>query len=930
MPMLRRALICAPAVAFLALTILFTPFAESTADPAPETPALAASVTEINRQRLIQTLDQTIADDLAQRYALGMIAVAPPPAHAARTNKNFWTIAELPQPQICFVPGTPPNDIDAVMRQMPWYNGGLSGPRFNQVSRWSVTATDGGTGNEGDPITLTYSFPPDGTTIPQLLSGFPSRPNDFNAWMNGIYGSQAVWQPIYDEVFVRWSELTGISYTFEPNDDGVNLNQNPGILGVRGDVRIAGMLLDGNSGTLAYNNFPDDGDMVFDTGDGFYADTSNDSLGLRNVIAHEHGHGIGQAHVCPINGSKLMEPFINLGFDGPQHDEVRNAHSFYGDTAEPNNSVAQATALAPFSVPEARILGNEPAPFFNEGATLSIDANGEVDVFEVTVNAQASLSITLFAIGLVYEDTPQACGGAPGSCCTGSFTDSESQANLAVEVIGTDGTTVIASANNTAAGNDELLSNIILDAPGTYYVRVSEAGGVSQPQLYQLLINAAELPFIPLAIELPNGAPQALMPGMSTDFDVVITENEEALVPGSATLAFRYGPGAFQTTPLVPNGGNAFIATLPPANCDDTPEFFIQAEGDQSGLIAFPENGGTQPLTAIVGAIGTALSNDGELIGGFVATGDAVEGIWENDFPEGNDRGDPPVDFDGSGRCWLTETDPNDVNSDIDDGSTTLTSPIVDVSGLGSPTVSYARWFDNTAGSSPNQDVMAVEVSDDGGNSWTLLEVVGPGGPEAAGGWVFVTFEIAQFVTPNENFRIRWTASDTAPGSVVEAGIDAISINGIDCEDPILPPPAPPTNVAASDNTLCNAIDISWDASAEATSYDVYRNDIDDANTATLIASGLAGLGFTDTPATSGFYFVQACNDNGCSDFSASDAGSAGPAGDFNLDGAVNGLDIGGMVDALINTGDLCGDLDGNAATELADIADFTALLLGS
>lgn len=192
-----------------------------------------------------------------------MIAVAPPPAHAARTNKNFWTIAELPQPQICFVPGTPPNDIDAVMRQMPWYNGGLSGPRFNQVSRWSVTATDGGTGNEGDPITLTYSFPPDGTTIPQLLSGFPSRPNDFNAWMNGIYGSQAVWQPIYDEVFVRWSELTGISYTFEPNDDGVNLNQNPGILGVRGDVRIAGMLLDGNSGTLAYNNFPDDGDMLW-------------------------------------------------------------------------------------------------------------------------------------------------------------------------------------------------------------------------------------------------------------------------------------------------------------------------------------------------------------------------------------------------------------------------------------------------------------------------------------------------------------------------------------------------------------------------------------------------------------------------------------------------------------------------------------------
>jgi len=930
MSIIRRALICAPAVACVAFVAFLTSGAASPPTRAPEPSGADTTFVESNRQRLIETLDQTIAHDLAQRHALGMIAVAPNQQPALRTNQNFWTLAELPQPQICFVPGTTPSDVDSVMRQLPWYNGGLGGPRFNQVSRWSVTATDGGTGNEGDPITLTYSFPPDGTTIPQLLSNFPSRPNDFNAWMNGIYGSQAVWQPIYDGVFARWSELTGIDYTFEPNDDGVNLNQNPGILGVRGDVRIAGMLLDGNSGTLAYNNFPDDGDMVFDTGDAFYNDVSNDSLGLRNVISHEHGHGIGQAHVCPINNTKLMEPFINLGFDGPQHDDLRNAHGFYGDPFEPNNSVAQATALAPFSVPEARLLGQEPAPFLIGGSTLSIDANGEVDVFEVTVNARASLSITLLPVGFIYEDTPQACGGLVGACCTGSFTDSEIQADLAVEVIDTDGATVLAAANDTVAGIDETLNNVVLDAAGTYFVRVSEAGSVSQPQLYELLISTAELPFIPLTIELPNGAPEALMPGMNTDFDVTIINNEEALVPGSASLRFRYAGGAFQTAPLVANGGNSFTATLPPANCDDTPEFFIQVEGDQSGLITLPDTGGNNPLTAIVGSNATELSNNGEVIGGFVATGDAVEGIWENDFPEGNDRGDPPVDFDGSGRCWLTETDPNDINSDIDDGSTTLTSPIVDISALGNPTVSYARWFDNTAGAEPNQDVMAVEVSDDGGSSWTLLEVIGPAGPEAAGGWVFVSFEISQFVTPTANFRIRWTASDNAPGSVVEAGIDAISISGIDCEDPVMPPPAPPTNVAASDNTLCNAIDISWDASAEATSYDVYRNDVDDANSATLIASGLAGLSFTDTPATSGFYFVQACNDNGCSVFSASDAGSAGPAGDFNLDGVVNGLDISGMVDALVNTGDLCGDLDGNAATELADIADFTALLLGS
>ena len=930
MPMLRRALVCAPIVACLAAALALqadAPKNKLTVNQTAPTTASNLPAEELGL-RLAAILDRQIASDLSKRQALGIIGVKPLPV--APASQDFWSIAELPRPQICFVPGTTPDDVQSVMREMPWYNDALSGPRFNQVSRWSVTATNGNTGSQGNPVTLTYSFPPDGTTIPQLLSNFPSMPNDFNAWMNGIYGSQATWQPIYDGVFARWEALTGIDYVFEPNDDGVTLNQNPGILGVRGDVRIAGMTLDGNSGTLAYNNFPDDGDMVFDTADNFYNDTSNSSLGLRNVISHEHGHGIGQAHVCPINGSKLMEPFINLGFDGPQHDEIRNAHSFYGDPFEPNNSVAQAAALPPFSVPENRFVGQEPAPFIDDGATLSIDANGETDVFAASINAPASLTVTALPVGLNYEDNPQACGGQIGSCCSGSFTDSSIQADLVLEVIDTDGTTILQSSNSAAAGSNEVLSNVVLDEAGTYFIRVSESGPVSQPQLYQLLLNVNELPFIPLALSVPNGTPAELVPGTTTDFDVTITEPDETIVPGTAELAYRFDGGAFQTVPLTANGGSSFTATIPVANCDDTPEFFIQVEGSESGLLTLPAAGGANAFTAIVGSIVTSFSNDAESGTGFAVSGDATEGQWENEFPQGNNRGDPPEDFDGSGRAWLTEVDPNDTNSDVDDGSTTLTSPILDVSNLDAPTISYARWYDNTAGSAPNDDIMLVEVSDNAGGSWTTLETVGPAGPETAGGWIFVTFDIAQFVAPNDQFRIRWTVSDEAPGSVVEAGIDAISIDGIDCEDVVVQPPAAPTNVSATDNTLCNAIDITWDASAEATSYDVYRNDIDDAGSATLIAAGIAGLSLTDTPAAAGFYFVQACNVNGCSGFSLSDAGSAGPAGDFNLDGAIDGADIAGMVDALVNTGSLCGDLDGNGVTELADVGDFTALLLGS
>ena len=40
---------------------------------------------------------------------------------------------------------------------------------------------------------------------------------------------------------------------------------------------------------------------------------------LRNVVMHEHGHGLGFQHTCPANGTKLMEPFIDTS---PEHVSV--------------------------------------------------------------------------------------------------------------------------------------------------------------------------------------------------------------------------------------------------------------------------------------------------------------------------------------------------------------------------------------------------------------------------------------------------------------------------------------------------------------------------------------------------------------------------------------------------------------------------------
>ncbi len=77
-----------------------------------------------------------------------------------------------------------------------------------------------------------------------------------------------------------------------------------------------------------------------------------------------------------------------------------------------------------------------------------------------------------------------------------------------------------------------------------------------------------------------------------------------------------------------------------------------------------------------------------------------------------------------------------------------------------------------------------VEISDDGGLNWTVLESIGPDGPEVRGNWFHKEFLIAQVpgITNTDQFRVRFVASDLNLGSIVEAGIDAFEVGRFFCE----------------------------------------------------------------------------------------------------------------------------------------------------
>ncbi len=855
-------------------------------------PALASPHTGVQASHR-QTADassESPDQDAARELIASLVARhsfnALTPIHQQVALDRAHLMAEgAPMPFLCFAPDTP----DEVARAFTFgaeFNMDQGGPRYQQIGRWNSTA-NGGTGGQGTPITLTYGFPPDGTTVPEIAGvSFPSGINDFNAWMNGIYGSPLDWRPIYADIFARWSELCGLTYVYEPNDDGVPMNENPGILGVRADLRIGGKFLDGNSNVLAYNNFPDDGDMVFDTGDNYYNDTSGNSLKLRNITAHEHGHGMGQLHVCPIEQTKLMEPFISTAYDGPRHDDIGNAQRHYGDPNEPDNSTGAATDIGAFSIGGSITVGTVPAPAVSSGTTLSIDANGEQDFFRFTANTPSAVTVTVIPVGLNYDDSPQACVLEPGWCCNGSFTNSLTIADLNVQIIDTNGSTVLATGDAPGPGSTERLADIPLPVAGSYYIRVYEGNTPSESQLYTFDLFFDSLPSLPPYITLPSGAPDTLAPGLPTPFDVVLDPGDENILPGTELLYYRYDAGAFLTSPLALVAGTLYTATLPAAACGDSPEFYLSGTGDVTGEVTNPASGAAAPYTALVTTGGAVVrdddmeADDGWSVGDI--DDDATTGIWNRMDPESTEA-QPEDDHTPAGTdCWVTDGDAGTGlgDRDIDGGKTTLFSPIFDAT-AGDTTVSYWRWYSNDTGAEPNTDVFVIDISNNGGGAWTNVETVGPAGVEASAGWFFHEFLITDTgLAPTANMQMRFVASDEAPGSLVEAAIDDFLVTSVACEAVAVP--AAPTNVLATDDSLCDNVQITWDAVLDADDYEVWRSTVDDPGTATqLVPLSVPGTSFDDGTADAGttyFYWAKACNVSGCSGFSTSDSGSADTA----------------------------------------------------
>ncbi len=304
---------------------------------------------------------------------------------------------------------------------------------------------------------------------------------------------------------------------------------------------------------------------------------------------------------------------------------------------------------------------------------------------------------------------------------------------------------------------------------------------------FRLAFELHTIPFPdiqPILFTYPGGLPEVLTPNMATNVDVDISANGADPVPATAELWYQIDGAGLTGVSLTHNGGDSYTATLPGADCTSVVEYFFQIEGTDGNTYADPM-GSFYSATALDG-IDVVVDDDFESDSGWTVgdAGDsATTGVWNRMDPQptaaqpGDDVSDPGT------ICWVTDGRAGGGigEFDIDNGKTTLKSPIFDLSSNVDPVVSYWRWYSNDEGADPNNDTFRVDITN--GGSWVNAETVGPAGVEASGEWFYHEFRVADFVTPNSTVQIRFVAEDASNGSIVEAALDEFSITDALCND---------------------------------------------------------------------------------------------------------------------------------------------------
>lgn len=318
----------------------------------------------------------------------------------------------------------------------------------------------------------------------------------------------------------------------------------------------------------------------------------------------------------------------------------------------------------------------------------------------------------------------------------------------------------------------------------------ADAGGLACPELATLILNLVE-------------GPAELMPPQ-VDQPVVLSWETVSSSPAQGQSEIRYreaGTTTWNSAPLEIAPNSRLEGAIPPQVCLTSLEWYVRVP-DQNGFVTLhPSLGANQPLSTLVAtstvqvleeSLGTDPGWSTSL-----PSDTALVGRWEWGVPVGTaaqaSSGVPSSNGDFSGYFTGLGLPGGSLGAeDIDFGDTTLTTGEFPLDPVVLHEVSYWRWFCNNASASTPDDILTVSMSLDGGVSWEMIEQIGPGNPQAGGGWFQNSISVDPVSSSENSVMLRFHTGDLGVGSIVEAGVDLIEIRVLECD--VTGPPPPPAN----------------------------------------------------------------------------------------------------------------------------------------
>jgi len=282
-------------------------------------------------------------------------------------------------------------------------------------------------------------------------------------------------------------------------------------------------------------------------------------------------------------------------------------------------------------------------------------------------------------------------------------------------------------------------------------------------------------------IDFPEGLPAVVPVDTPTELVVSISSVFAELDPMSAAVRTRVDGGPLTIEAMSSTAPDRYLAMLPAADCGAVIEVDFVIETTNGNTIILQSQSGPWLIDVVDEEV--FFTDDAELDLGWtlgLPGDDATTGVWVRVDPNGtaaqpeNDASDPGT------VCFVTgQGSPGGSlgENDVDGGSTSLVSPVIDTTGIDIGTVAFAYWYRNDAGASPNQDSMPVDISTDEGATWTTIVTIS----DNAAAWRLLEIEID--LSGSTTTQIRFVASDLGDGSIVEAAIDDFSLTARSCSE---------------------------------------------------------------------------------------------------------------------------------------------------